>query len=33
MINESPRFFNVAPWAIDESGADRLWQISEAVLQ
>ncbi len=33
MTDESPRFFDVAPWAVDETGADRLWQISEAALQ
>lgn len=29
---ESPRFSDVAPWAVDEASADRLWEISEAVL-
>ena len=32
MTDESPRFSDVAPWAVDEAGADRLWEISEAAL-
>ena len=32
MTDESPRFFDVAAWAVDEAGADRLWEISEAAL-
>jgi len=32
MTDESLRFFDVAAWAIDEAGADRLWKISEAAL-
>lgn len=33
MTDESPRYFDVAPWAVDEAGADRLWQISETALK
>lgn len=33
MTGESPRFFDVAPWAVNEAGAERLWQISEAALK
>lgn len=33
MTAESQRFFDVAPHAVDEVGADRLWQISEAALK
>ena len=33
MTAESPRFFDVAAWAVDETSADRLWEISEAALQ
>jgi len=29
---ESPRFSDVAPWAVDEASASRLWKISEAAL-
>lgn len=32
MTDESLRFFDVAPWAVDEASADRLWEISQAML-
>ena len=30
--DESPRFFDVAPWAASDEGADRLWEVSEKML-
>lgn len=30
---ESPRYQHVAPWAVDGQGAERLWEVSEKMLQ
>ena len=30
---ESPRFFDVAPWAASDEGAMKLWDITEAMLK
>lgn len=32
MTADSLRYLDVAPWAVDEEGASRLWQMSEAML-
>lgn len=30
---ESPRFFDVAPWAASDEGAERLWEVTEKMLK
>lgn len=32
MTKESPSFLHVAPWAVDPESAERLWDVSEALL-
>ena len=32
VTDDSPRYFHVAPWAADETGAARLWEVTEAML-
>lgn len=31
--DESPRFFDVAPWAASDEGAERLWEVTEKMLK